>query len=84
MTGTHVTDAAAHGETGRPLSIDVRRGDPTSEELAALIAVVSEAYATEAADALASDQSTRSAWSVSQRALRTPLPRERGWSRSAW
>lgn len=84
MTGTHATDAAAGGDAAQPLSIDVHRGDPTPEELAALIAVVSEAYATEAADALASDQPTRSAWSVSQRALRAPLPRERGWSRSAW
>ncbi|HYP72982.1 MAG TPA: acyl-CoA carboxylase subunit epsilon [Microbacterium sp.] len=83
MTRTHATDAAATGDAGVPLAIDVRRGEPTPEELAALIAVVSEAYATEA-DTLVSDQPARSAWSLSQRALRTPLPREQGWSRSAW
>jgi len=81
MTPAH--EAPDAGET-RPLSIDVLRGDPTPEELAALIAVVTEAYATEAAHAHVPDVPTRSAWSASQRGLRTPLPRERGWSRSAW
>ena len=71
------------GASHDPLSIDVRRGTPTPEELAALIAVVSEAYATEAADATAPERRTRTAWSVSQRSLRTPLSRELGWTRSA-
>ncbi|GAA3631793.1 hypothetical protein GCM10022200_13420 [Microbacterium awajiense] len=61
------------------LRIDVLRGEPTDEELAALIAVVGEAYAQEAATAVADDAPTRSAWSVSQRTLRHPLPRELGW-----
>lgn len=63
------------------VAIDVRRGSPTPEELAALIGVVSEAYAREAADAVADDVTRRSAWSVSQRALREPLRRELGWGR---
>jgi hypothetical protein len=64
-----------------PVAIDVRRGSPTEEELAALIAVVSEEYATETANAVADDRAARSAWSLSQRALRTPLRRELGWGR---
>ncbi|MET0735119.1 MAG: acyl-CoA carboxylase subunit epsilon [Microbacterium sp.] len=60
--------------------MDVLRGTPTDEELAALIAVVTESYAGEAAAAVA-EEPVRSAWSVSQRALRTPLPREVGWGR---
>ncbi|MEV8273866.1 acyl-CoA carboxylase subunit epsilon [Microbacterium sp. NPDC077184] len=60
------------------ITIDVRRGNPTEEELAALIAVVSEAYATEAATAVVEEEPSRSAWAVSQRGLRTPLPRV-GW-----
>jgi len=62
-----------------PVAIDIRRGEPTPEELAALIAVVSEAYSGEAAEATVQDESARSAWSVSQRALREPLRRELGW-----
>ncbi|KAA9111255.1 acyl-CoA carboxylase subunit epsilon [Microbacterium rhizomatis] len=92
MTGTNGgTDAAPHAEApfgdaehGDGLSIGVRRGDPTPEELAALTAVVSDAYAREAADAVASDPPGMSAWAVSQRTLRMPLRRELGWSRSAW
>lgn len=62
-----------------PVQIDVRRGDPTAEELAALIAVVREAYVTEAESAVVEDSPARSAWSHSQRGLREPLRRERGW-----
>lgn len=69
------------GEALPPVAIDVRRGTPTEEELAALIAVVSEEYATETANAVADDRATRSAWSLSQRSLRTPLRRELGWGR---
>jgi hypothetical protein len=67
-----------------PLSIEVRRGRPSAEELAALIAVVSEAYAAEAADALAPEPRSRDAWTVTQRGLREPLRRELGWARSGW
>jgi hypothetical protein len=63
------------------VAIEVRRGDPTPEELAALIAVVTEAYARETSGAIADDAPPRSAWSLSQRALREPLRRDVGWGR---
>jgi len=72
-----VTDAAA----GDGLTIDVRRGTATEEELAALIAVVSESYAREAADAVAEEAPARTAWALSQRSLREPLRRDAGWVR---
>ncbi|MFE1665564.1 acyl-CoA carboxylase subunit epsilon [Microbacterium sp. P02] len=83
MTGgnARATDAAAAANSSeRPLSIEVLRGDPTPEELAALIAVVSEAYAREAADAVADDRGSRSAWDRRRRGLRQPLTR----GSSAW
>jgi hypothetical protein len=61
------------------LSIDIRRGAPDDDELAAVIAVVTEAYTGEAASAVVDDTAERSAWSVSTRTLRTPLRRELGW-----
>jgi hypothetical protein len=70
------TDAASQS-----VRIDVLRGTPTEEELAALIAVVSEAYTGEAAEAVADDSAPRSGWALSQRALRQPLDRELGWGR---
>ena len=70
------TDAAA-----APVHLDVRRGDPTPEELAAVIAVVTESYHREAADAIAEPEPRPSAWQVSARALRAPLQRELGWGR---
>lgn len=65
------------------LSVDVRRGAPTDEELAALIAVVTEAYRTEASAALADDDAEASAWSRTQRSLRQPLRRDLRWGRFA-
>ena len=62
------------------VTIDVRRGTPSEVELAALIGVVSESYARESAEAVA-EESTRTAWSLSQRSLRQPIPRELGWGR---
>ncbi|HBS73667.1 MAG TPA: hypothetical protein DEB55_04670, partial [Microbacterium sp.] len=53
--------------------IDVRRGNPTDDELAALIAVLSEAYRTEVEDATADPTPQRSAWELTQRGLRPPL-----------
>ncbi len=67
------TDAAER------VRIDVRRGSPTEEELAALIAVVSEAYAAEEAHPVAEDQGRRTAWDISARSLRAPLRRDLGW-----
>ena len=62
------------------VTIDVRRGTPSEVELAALIAVVSESYAREFAEAVA-EEATRPAWSLSQRSLRQPIRRELGWGR---
>ncbi|MCC2033388.1 acyl-CoA carboxylase subunit epsilon [Microbacterium allomyrinae] len=63
------------------IRIDVSRGAPTDDELAALIAVVTEAYTGETAEAVAEDRPERTAWAVSQRSLRQPLRRELGWTR---
>ena len=63
------------------ITVDVLRGAPTDIELAALVAVVSEAYVEEAAAALADESPVRSAWSVSQRTFRDSLRREIGWGR---
>lgn len=65
------------------VAVEVRRGDPTPEELAALVAVVSEAYALEASAALADDRPGPTAWSRTQRGLRTPLRRDLAWGRFA-
>ncbi|ALJ19366.1 acyl-CoA carboxylase subunit epsilon [Microbacterium sp. No. 7] len=59
--------------------VEVLRGAATPEEIAAVIAVVSEAYRVEEAGAVAEDTAGRSAWEVSARALRRPLRRELGW-----
>ncbi|BDV30018.1 acyl-CoA carboxylase subunit epsilon [Microbacterium terricola] len=64
-----------------PVSAEVRRGAPTAEELGALIAVVTEHYARESADAVADEQPTTSAWMRTSRALRAPLRRDIGWGR---
>jgi hypothetical protein len=63
-----------------PVSLEIVRGAPNEEELAALLAVVTEAYAQEAARTVAEEPRTRSRWELSARGLRAPLPRERGWS----
>ncbi|WP_214465740.1 acyl-CoA carboxylase subunit epsilon [Microbacterium flavescens] len=68
-------------ESAESVTIDILRGSATEEELAALIAVVGEAYATEAAEAVAPDDTSRSAWSLTQRNLRAPLRSELGWGR---
>jgi hypothetical protein len=67
----------APGETP---SIDITRGDATEEELAALIAVVSDAYVQEAAAAVANPPQV-SAWQRTQRPLRRPLRRDIPWGR---
>lgn len=66
---------------GSAVRVDIRRGDPTPEELAAVVAVVTEAYTTEAAAAIAESEPRASAWQVSARSLRAPLRREIGWGR---
>lgn len=69
------------GDDTEGVRIDVLRGTANEEELAALLAVVTEAYTGEAAEAVADDHGSRSAWSLSQRDLRQPLRRELGWGR---
>ncbi len=69
---------AAEDSAAEDIRVEVLRGSPTEEELAALIAVVTEAYAAEAAQAVA-DAPKRSAWELSRRALRQPLRRDLGW-----
>ncbi|WP_260857229.1 acyl-CoA carboxylase subunit epsilon [Microbacterium sp. 1.5R] len=64
----------------QPPTIEITRGDASAEELAALIAVVSDAYAQESADAVA-DEPQVSAWVRTQRSLRTPLRRDIPWGR---
>jgi phenylpyruvate tautomerase PptA (4-oxalocrotonate tautomerase family) len=76
-----VSHAGSAEEADAGLTVDVHRGTPTAEELAALIAVVTEAYAEEAARATVEESAARSAWSVSQRSLREPLRRDIGWGR---
>jgi hypothetical protein len=63
-----------------PLRVDVRRGHATPEELAAVIAVVTESYVQEAASAVAAEPAP-SAWTVSARGLRAPLSRDVRWGR---
>lgn len=59
--------------------VDVRCGEPTPEELAAVVSVVREAYLREAAEALAEPEPRPSAWQISARGLREPLRRDLGW-----
>ncbi len=68
----------------QPLAVEVRRGAPSDDELAAVIAVVTEAYAEEAATAVAPEGPVRSRWRLAARGPRHPLSRERGWTGSAW
>ncbi|MPS75278.1 MAG: acyl-CoA carboxylase subunit epsilon [Microbacterium sp.] len=64
-----------------PLRIEVKRGNPTEDELAAVMAVVGAAYQQERQAAVAEDECVRDGWAVSQRGLRQPLRREFGWGR---
>lgn len=60
--------------------VQITRGTASEEELAALVAVVSDAYTTEAADAVA-EEPRISAWQRTRRPLRTPLRRDIPWGR---
>ncbi len=46
------------------MRVDVLRGSPRSDELAALLAVVTEAYAEESAGATADDTTARTGWTL--------------------
>ena len=74
----HDTQDSASGDVAPML--EITRGAATEEELAALIAVISEAYAAEAADAVVEEPSV-SAWTRTQRPLRRPLRRDIPWGR---
>lgn len=69
----------AQPDQERP-AIEITRGRASEEELAALIAVVSDAYAQEEASAVAAEPHV-SAWMRTQRALRSPLRRDIPWGR---
>lgn len=73
-------DAAS--EEHPPPTMEITRGVANEEELAALIAVVSDAYAQEASEAVA-DEPRVSAWARTQRPLRRPLRRDIPWGRFA-
>ena len=64
------------------VSVEVLRGSPDEQELAALLAVVTEAYTREA-DAVVEDDTGSSAWAQSARGLRRPLERGLPWGRSS-
>ena len=85
MSAPHEAAASAATNEERepaPLAITVLRGDPSEEELAAVMAVLSEAYATEVEQAVAEDNPASSAWARSQRSLRQPLAHGAGaWER---
>ena len=60
--------------------MEIVRGNPTEQELAALIAVVAEAYSHESAEAVAGVPAI-SAWQRTQRGIRHPLRRDIPWGR---
>jgi hypothetical protein len=64
----------------QPPTLEITRGTASEEELAALIAVVSDAYASESAEAVAEVPQV-SAWMRTARPLRTPLRRDIPWGR---
>lgn len=74
MSGT-----APDADSAPDVSVEVVRGSATEEELAAVLVVVTEAYAAEQADAIAPEPVARSAWELSARAPRSPLDRAAGW-----
>jgi Acyl-CoA carboxylase epsilon subunit len=76
-----MTGAIDPAQSAESMRVDVLRGSPRSDELAALIAVVTEAYAEESAGATADDTTARTGWTHSQRPLREPLRRDLGWGR---
>lgn len=63
------------------VALDIRRGNPTEEEIAAVLAVVAEAYRSEVAALVADDDPRASAWMQSRRSIRQPLRRGMGWGR---
>lgn len=77
-----VAAASTESRERAPLEMAVLRGTPTAEELAAVMAVLSEAYATEVEEAVVDTRPATTAWARSQRTLREPLARGVGaWER---
>lgn len=68
-------------QASEAVAIEIRRGNPTEEEIAAVVAVVSDAYSTEVADLEADDDTREQVWMQSRRNMRAPLRRELGWGR---
>ena len=64
----------------QPPGIRIVRGTADEEELAALMAVVTDSYTQETEDAVA-EEPHLSAWQRTQRPLRTPLRRDIPWGR---
>ena len=60
--------------------MEIERGNPTEEEIAALIAVVAEEYAHETAEAVV-EEPRISAWQRTQRPIRRPVRRDIPWGR---
>ncbi|WP_309069433.1 acyl-CoA carboxylase subunit epsilon [Microbacterium sp.] len=77
-----MTTEDANGAEANPPRVEIVRGAPTEEELAALLAVVGEEYTRETEEAVA-DDSRPSAWQLTQRSLRRPLRRDIPWGRFA-
>lgn len=75
-------DPALHGTAPAPLLLEITRGTATEEELAALIAVLGDAYSNEQAEATVEEPRV-SAWTRTQRPLRRPLRRDIPWGRFA-
>ena len=74
--------ATGAGQVPAELQIAVLSGNPSEDELAALIAVVSDAYEAEVEGAIADDTPPASAWARAQRAMRPPLSHGPGaWER---
>ncbi|WP_292831374.1 acyl-CoA carboxylase subunit epsilon [Microbacterium sp.] len=81
MSGPDQSRADAAEGNASPVRLRVLRGEPTPEELAAVIAVVTEAYAGEAATVATEDATLTPAWQVHARALRAPFRRDVAWGR---
>ncbi|MEW2007921.1 MULTISPECIES: acyl-CoA carboxylase subunit epsilon [Microbacterium] len=75
-------EPAVDGAAPAPVMLEVTRGTANEEELAALIAVLGDAYANEQAEATVEEPRV-SAWTRTQRPLRRPLRRDIPWGRFA-
>jgi Acyl-CoA carboxylase epsilon subunit len=73
----------AHSEPGSPPELVIARGNPSAEDIAAVVAVLS-ARATPPGSQTRRGESGRTEWSARSRLLRQPLVRAPGgWRASA-